>query len=107
MPFQIMLMAWHTFLGFFCDREYRKYKEEMAKTRRQSIGNNLGFEPGKISLGTSESYGSFDPEDILSPEEFKYPRARRLNKLINITFICLYTLFNIVYWSIAAGVYFS
>ena len=106
-------MAFHTFLGFYCGREYRRYKDRALATRRQSMHaiavrgiSNTAFDAAKVPELT-ESSTSLDQDDILSPEEFKYPRARRINKIVNIAFICLFAAFNVVYWSIAAGVYLS
>jgi len=43
----------------------------------------------------------------LTAEEFDYPRSRWLNKVVNVGFIVLLCVFNVGYWSIAMGIYFS
>ena len=99
-------MAFHTFLGYYCLREYKGYKEsfrpKLNKNKMEmesNIGSSLRMVHGSMS--------SLDSDEVLGADEYEYPKAEKLNKLANITFVIIYLAFNIFYWSVAMGVYFA
>ena len=109
-------MAFHTFLGMYTAKEYRSYKNAMLltlakKERRKSMlflnNANLVKDSHDNEQYIHEQDGDLEIDDVLSADEFKYPRARRINWYVNIVFISLFGLFNVIYWSVAAYVYLS
>jgi ABC-type multidrug transport system fused ATPase/permease subunit len=103
---QIGLMAFHTFLSMYTAREYRRYKESMlkriGKVIQKEVEANGGSTNHMLPLPTAQ-----DLDEIIPIEEFDFPKSNRLNKWVNILFIALLMAFNVAYWSIAMGIYFS
>ena len=103
-------MAFHTFLGWYTANEYKNYKDSLVTRVKKS--NPPSYDDGKtIEVNghhiMSDSTLSLDPDDVISSEEYEYPKAKKLNTFCNIFFTVSLTAFNVVYWSVAMGVYFS
>lgn len=97
-------MVFHTFLGWYTAQEYRTYKDNMLyKTGQVNNGAANGKENG-IDMTIS---GSADPDEIVSSDEYDYPKSKRLNTYVNILFTVALSVLNIIYWSVAIGVYYS
>ena len=104
---QIALMAYHTFLGWFCGNEYTSYREYMiaklAIDKSNEAKENGGY---KVEMVDPPTISSLE-EEIISPEEYDYPKGRKLNKFVTIFFCIALLGFNVFYWTVALIVYFS
>lgn len=99
-------MVFHTFLGWYTAKEYKNYRQGMLNRVPSTMNgkSNGGFD----AEGKHNDLVPADlEEDIISAEEFDYPKASRLNKWVNIVFIVVLGAFNVMYWTVALAVYFS
>ena len=104
-------MAFHTYMGYACAKEYREYRRDaaasVASLSKATSTTAIKVIGGGSGSSDSSVISSIDDVETVSSDEFGYPKAVRLNKIVNIVFIVSLVAFNVLYWSIATAVYFS
>ncbi|TRY72284.1 hypothetical protein TCAL_08599 [Tigriopus californicus] len=105
---QIFIMAYHTFLGYYCYKEYREYKEDFRLTRGKGGITNNGFQMSDMKTnGSNVTIGSDSSldDELVASEEYDYPKAKKNNKYVMIIFCSVLIGFNVIYWTVAMVVY--